>query len=79
MAELTKKQQQAIDSYGNQIKTIGNFMEAVRKLPGMYIGHVGTKGFKNMGREIFQNSIDQILDSESPGNWFSFFYENIGN
>lgn len=28
-----------------------------------------------MGREIFQNSVDQILDSDSPGNWFSFFYD----
>lgn len=34
MAELTKEQQQAIDDYGKHIKTIGNFMEAVRKLPG---------------------------------------------
>lgn len=41
----------------------------------MYIGHIGNKGFRNMCREIFQNSIDQILDKNSPGNWFSFFYD----
>lgn len=28
-----------------------------------------------MHREIYSNSIDQILAKDSPGNWFSFFYD----
>lgn len=75
MAELSKEMQQAIDNYGDDIKTLKDFVTAVRKRPGMYIGHVGTKGFKNMQREIFQNAIDQILDETSPGSFFTFFYD----
>ena len=74
MAKLTEEQKQAIDNYGSEIKTFKDHIEAVRRKPGMYIGHTGHKGFINMMREIFQNSIDQILSHESPGNWFSFFY-----
>jgi DNA gyrase/topoisomerase IV subunit B len=69
---LNESQIQAIENYGDRIETIKDFMTAVRKLPGMYIGFVGTRGFVTMCREIFQNSIDQILDPQSPGNWFSF-------
>ena len=75
MAQLTKEQQAAIDNYSNDIVTLENFVTAVRKLPGMYIGHVSAKGVKNMCREILQNSVDQILDESSPANWFSFFYD----
>ena len=75
MSTLTKEQQAAIDNYGKEIRTLDDFVMAVRKVPGMYIGHKGNKGFRNMCREIWQNSIDQILDAESPGNWFSFFYD----
>lgn len=75
MSKLTDKEIEAINSYGNRIETIENPLEAIRKLPGMYIGHIGTKGYINMCREIFQNAIDQILDPISPGNWFSFFID----
>ena len=75
MAELSKEMQASIDNYGKQIVTLKDFVSAVRKLPGMYIGMTGYKGFRNMCREIFQNSIDQILSKDSPGNWFSFFYD----
>lgn len=74
MAKLTEEQKQAIDNYGKEIKTFKDHVTAVRKKPGMYIGHVGSKGYLNMMREIFQNCIDQILSAESPGNWFSFYY-----
>lgn len=72
--KLTEEQKLAIDNYGNEIKTFKDHVTAVRKKPGMYIGHVGYKGYLNMMREIFQNCIDQILSKESPGNWFSFYY-----
>lgn len=74
MAQLTEEQIHAIENYGDDIKTLKDFVTAVRKRPGMYIGHVGYKGLLNMGREIFQNSIDQVLDQSSPADWFSFYY-----
>ena len=70
--KLTKEEIKAIQEYGNKID---DDMEAVRRLPGMYIGRIGTQGFVNMCREIYQNSIDQILMPDSPGNWFSFFLD----
>lgn len=72
MAQLTEEQKLAIDNYGSRIKTLKDFMEAVQKRPTMYIGSIGTKGAKNCNREIFQNCIDQILDPDSPANWFSY-------
>lgn len=73
--ELTKEQQQAIDNYGNEIKQLEDFQTAIRTRPGMYIGPIGNKGFLNCCREIYQNAIDQIVDQNGPGNWFSFFYD----
>ena len=75
MAELTKEQKAAIDNYNDRIRKLKDFQEAVRTRPGMYIGPVGTRGFLNCCREIFQNAVDQILDPLSPGNWFHFIYD----
>lgn len=74
-SQLTQEQMKAVDSYANQIKTLKDFVTAVKKTPGMWIGPIGSKGFLNMCREIWQNSLDQILDPNSPGSWFSFFYD----
>ena len=75
MAVLSKEQIASIDNYSNEIKTLKDFVSAVRKRPGMYLGPISNKGLLNMMREIFQNCIDQILDPTSPANWFSFFYD----
>lgn len=45
----------------DQIKVIEDPVEAVRKLPDVYIGALGNAGFVNMFREIFQNCTDIIL------------------
>ena len=74
MVQLTKEQIEAIDNYGNEIKTLKDFVTAVRKRPGMYNGHIGRKGVVNMHREIYSNSVDQILANDSPANWFSYYY-----
>jgi hypothetical protein len=73
MAQLTKEQMAAIDNYSSDIKTLKDFVTAVRKLPGMYIGSTNTRGFYNMFREIFQNSVDQILDQSSTANWVNVY------
>ena len=72
---LDKKTMEAVDNYGSKIKTLKDFTSAVRLRPGMYLGPIGSAGLLNMMREIFQNSIDQIMESTSPCNWFSFFYD----
>ena len=74
-AELTQEQIDAIDNYGGSIKTIKDFVSICRKRPGYQIGGIQNRGFLNMMREIFQNSIDQIMDPTSPCNWFSFKYD----
>lgn len=66
--KLSKEQIDAIDSYGSRIKTIEDFVDGVRKRPGMYIGPIGSAGFLNMIREVLQNSIDQLVSKESPCN-----------
>ena len=43
------------------IKVINDPVEAVRKLPDVYIGALGGPGYLNMYREIVQNSLDEIM------------------
>lgn len=44
-----------------EIKVIDDSVDAVRKLPDVYIGALGNHGFLNMYREILQNSLDEII------------------
>lgn len=64
--ELSKEMMENIESYSDSIKTIENFLDAVRMRPGMYIGPRGAAGLLNMGREVWQNSIDQLVSKLSP-------------
>ena len=72
---ITEEQKQAIDNYGKRISTLKDFVAACRKRPGHMIGPLGGAGLLNMIREIFQNSIDQMMEPESPCNWFSLSYD----
>lgn len=72
--ELSDIQKQAIQTYIDEIKTLEDYVTAVRKVPGMYIGPIGNLGYLNMIREIFQNSIDQVVDPTSPANYISVCY-----
>lgn len=71
---LSKEMQDAIDNYGSQIKTLQDFVSAVRKRPTMYIGLLYNEGFLNMIREIFQNAVDQLIDPASPCNYIKIIY-----
>ena len=53
MAEMPKQQK--------KIQIIDDPVEAVRKLPDVYIGALGNAGYLNMYREIVQNSLDEII------------------
>lgn len=66
---------ESIDNYGSRVKTLKDFVTAVRTRPGMYIGPINAAGLLNMMREIFQNAVDQMVDPTSPCNWFRFFYD----
>ena len=48
-----------------QMEYLNSSLEAVRTLPDVYIGALGDKGFKNMYREIVQNSLDEIIKGYS--------------
>lgn len=69
---MAKKVQESLEerakNYGNEIKQISDFVEQVRQTPDVFIGKVKENAaFLTMTREIFQNSIDEIL----KGNAFS--------
>ena len=64
-----------IKNYGNEIEALKTFVEGVRKVPGMYIGHLGNAGFINMFREIYQNAIDEIIKPKSPCDTVYVFYD----
>ena len=52
--------EQAVIVNEDNIQFIKDDLEAVRKLPDVYMGAMGDTGFMNMIREITQNSLDQI-------------------
>lgn len=73
--KLSQEMIDNIENYSDQIKTIEDFMEAVRTRPGMYIGPRGAAGFLNMIREVFQNSLDQLVSTKSPCDLVSIIYD----
>ena len=64
----------AINEYGNEIKTLSNFSDAVRRTPTQFIGYLGNRGHINMIREILQNSMDEVEKQESPATeiWITY-------
>lgn len=64
-----------IEHYSDRISTLKDFVHAVRQNPGYHCGAIGNKGFLNLIREIVQNSLDQVLDPSSPGDWVSMTYD----
>ena len=73
--KLSKEMIENIKNYKNKIQKIENFVDAVRQMPGMYIGSKGNKGFLNMIREIYQNSSDERERDDSPCTWISVIYD----
>ena len=74
---LTEEQMRAIDQYGSHIKTLKDTVTAIRKLPGMYCAGKGDIGFLSLIREIYQNSIDQVIDPTTPANHIDLYYNEI--
>lgn len=77
--KIDAQMEQNIRNYGDKIKTLESFVIAVRKRPGMYIGPIGNRGFINMIREIFQNSIDELQRNDSPCNHINILYDEGEN
>lgn len=63
---LSKEMLENIKNYSGEIETLKDFVTAVRKRPGMYIGEIGSKGFLTMIREILQNAFDEMMKKSSP-------------
>lgn len=74
MAELTKEQLAAIDNYSNDIQTLKDTVTAIRKLPGMYCAGKNERAFINLIREVYDNSLDQVVDPTSPADMITIFY-----
>ena len=72
--KLSKEMIDNIVNYGNEIKSLKDFITAVRKRPGMYIGSIGNKGLINLIREILQNGFDELNKASSPCDtvWISY-------
>ena len=74
-ANISEEMIANIKNYGNEIKTLKDFITAVRKRPGMYIGSIGNKGLINLIREILQNSLDELNKENSPCNLVSISFD----
>lgn len=60
-----------------EIKILGSEVEAVRKLPDVYIGALGNKGFINMIREIIQNCFDEQMKGNNTNPFIRCSYDEI--
>lgn len=65
----------SIRNYANEIETIKSFAEAVRRIPGEYIGNKGNKGWKSCIREIFQNAFDECIRRQSPCHYVRMIFD----
>lgn len=65
-AKMSKDMIANIKNYSNEVITLKDFVESVRKSPGMYIGSRGNKGLLNLIREILQNGLDELNKDRSP-------------
>ena len=72
---LTEEQIREIKNYNKSIKTLKTFTEMVREAKGMYIGYTGNRGFERMFREVFQNSVDELMRANSPCNMVKVTYD----
>ena len=72
---LTEEQIREIKNYNKSIKTLKTFTEMVREAKGMYIGYTGNRGFERMFREVFQNSVDELMRANSPCNTVKVTYD----
>ena len=66
--KLTEEEKKAIDTYGDQIYSAKDSLQGIRLAFPMYIGNGGKNGFLVLVREIFDNSVDQMLDKKFPCN-----------
>lgn len=76
---LSKEMMDNIAAYSGEIRTEENFLNAVRLRPGMYIGPRGAAGLLNMGREVWQNAIDQLVYKKSPCDMIWISYDERDN
>lgn len=73
--ELSQEMIENIQHYGEEIETLATFVEAVRQNPGYHLGSKGNKGLKNMAREIWQNSFDELDKPSSPCSWVKITFD----
>lgn len=73
--KLTAAQKQAVDNYTNDIMHVEGTINQIRLRPGMYIGALNERGLLTIFREIFQNSVDQLLYDVSPCNFISVTFD----
>ena len=74
-ADISQEYIDNIKNYGDSIETIETFVEAVRKLPGMYIGAIGNMGWLSCLREIIQNAIDEMEKKASPCHYVKITFD----
>ena len=75
MPKLTEEQIKNIDNYKNDITHIEGTINQIRARFGMYLGSRHASGLLTMFREIFQNSVDQLLSDKSPCNFISVTFD----
>lgn len=61
--------------YNEEIKTLENFVKVVRQNPGYHLGSIGNNGLKNMAREVWQNSFDELDKKSSPCTWVKIVFD----
>ena len=74
---MTEDQKKAIQEYGKEIYSVKSDIEGVRIAFPMYVGSNGNNAMKTLIREIFDNSIDQMLDKNFPCNYVKVEFNEV--
>lgn len=72
---LSQEMKDNILHYSEEIKTLENFVKVVRQNPGYHLGSIGNNGLKNMAREVWQNSFDELDKKSSPCTWVKITFD----
>ena len=72
---LTDEQKKAINEYKDDITHIEGTINQIRARPTMYIGALNEYALFTIFREIFQNSVDQLLYDQSPCDFISVLFD----
>ncbi|MDD3172092.1 MAG: ATP-binding protein [Herbinix sp.] len=63
----------------DKIEHIEEDVDKIKKKPNMYISYIGPRGVSQLFKEVVNNSIDEFINPNSPGNKIEIIIDKEDN